>query len=105
MYAIIKTGGKQYRVKEGDVIDVELLNGNGSSEVTFNEIVMLNSGNALKIGTPFLQGATVKGEILEKVKAKKLIIFKYKKRKNCRVKNGHRQKHSRVKITSIKGEG
>ena len=104
MYAIIKTGGKQYRVSEGDVIDVELLNGKDTDQVTFNEVVMLNSGNAVKVGTPFLAGATVQGEVVAEAKGKKLIIFKYKKRKRNKVKNGHRQKYSRVKITGIKGE-
>jgi len=103
MYAIIKTGGKQYRVKEGDTIDIELLNGLTSNEVSFNEILMINTGNNVKVGNPTLQEATVKGELIENVKDKKIIVFKYKKRKNNRVKNGHRQKLSRVKITAIEG--
>jgi len=103
MYAIIKTGGKQYRVKEGDTIDIELLNGLTSNEVSFNEILMMNTGNNVKVGNPTLQEATVKGELIENVKDKKIIVFKYKKRKNNRVKNGHRQKLSRVKITAIEG--
>lgn len=101
MYAIIKTGSKQYRVKEGDVIDVELLSA-GDTHTEF-ETLLLNTGNAIKVGTPSVAGASVKGEILAEVKGKKEIVYKYKRRKNCRVKNGHRQKLSRVKITEISG--
>lgn len=103
MYAIIKSGGKQYRVKEGDIIDVELLTGLKSNEVKFNDILMLNTGNSVKMGAGALKNATVKGELVENFKDKKLIIFKYKKRKNCKRKNGHRQNLSRVKITAIEG--
>lgn len=104
MYAIIKTGSKQYKVKEGDVIDVELLGGD-SKEVQFKDIVLLNSGNAIKMGASSLAGALVKGEVLGVVKDKKLIVYKYKRRKNCRRTNGHRQKLSRVRITAVAAEG
>lgn len=102
MYAIIMTGGKQYRVKEGEVIDVELLK-DPSSNVSFDTVLMLNTGNAIKVGSPTVAGAKVEGELLGETKDKKLIVYKYKRRKNSRVKNGHRQKHSRVKITKIVG--
>lgn len=103
MYAIIRTGSKQYRVKPGDVIDIERISQNESSEVVFDEVLLLSGSNAVKVGTPTVNGALVKGELIAEVKDQKLIVFKYKKRKNCRTKNGHRQKLSRVKITEIVG--
>lgn len=103
MYAIIKTGGKQYRVKEGDVIDIELLQGLNSNEVQFSNILMLHTGNSVKMGPAALKSALVRGELIANVKGEKLIVFKYKKRKNCKVKNGHRQNLSRVRITAIEG--
>ncbi len=105
MYAIIETGSKQYQVKLGDMIDVELLTGNGSHEVVFEKVLLINSGNAVKVGKPVVSGAAVKGEIIEQIKDEKLIIFKYKRRKNSKTKKGHRQKLSRVKITAIEGGG
>jgi large subunit ribosomal protein L21 len=101
MYAIIKTGGKQFRVKEGDTIDVELLGASG--DVTFNEVILLSKDNSFKLGTPTVSGVHVTGEILGEHKEKKVLIYKYKKRKNCRVRNGHRQRLSRVRIKSIVG--
>lgn len=105
MYAIIETGSKQYQVKQGDMIDVELLNGNGSHEVVFEKVLLLSSGNNVKVGTPSVSGVTVKGEIVGQIKDEKLIVFKYKRRKNQKTKKGHRQKLSRVKITAIEGGG
>ncbi|MBS0585295.1 MAG: 50S ribosomal protein L21 [Verrucomicrobia bacterium] len=101
MYAIIKSGSKQFRVKEGDLIDVELLGDSG--EVTFKDVVLFSNGNSIKVGSPMLSGVTVTGEIVGEFKEKKLLIYKYKKRKNCRVRNGHRQRVSRVRIKSILG--
>lgn len=103
MYAIIETGSKQYQVKEGDFIDVELLNGEGSSEVVFSRVLLVNNGNSIKVGKPCVDGVSVKGEIIEQVLGEKLIAFKYKRRKNYHRKKGHRQKYSRVKITAIEG--
>jgi len=100
MYAIIKTGGKQYRVKQGDVIDVELLKVDGNA-VDFNEVLLLNTGTEVKIGAPVLTECTVTGELLGQVKGPKVVAFKYRRRKSSRRKVGHRQKYSRVKITSI----
>ena len=102
MYAIVKTGGKQYKVKEGDTIDVELLQEkDNSKEIIFNEVLMLNTGTDIKVGSPVIAGAQVKAKILNQIKDKKLIVFKYKRRKNCKTKKGHRQKLSRIQITSI----
>lgn len=105
MYAIIETGSKQYKVQQGDMIDVELLTGNGSHEVVFEKVLLLNNGNKVQVGKPEVAGATVKGEIVGQVKDEKLIVFKYKRRKNSKTKKGHRQKLSRVKITAIEGGG
>lgn len=102
MYAIIETGGKQYRVEEGDVIDVELLKAESGSEVTFKAL-FLNTGKAIKVGKPNVDGCEVVGEAVQEVKGPKVVNFKYKKRKNYRRKVGHRQKYSRIKIKSIKG--
>lgn len=100
MYAIIATGGKQYTVQEGDVIDVELL-GTESSQITFSDIVFLSDGKAPHVGAPYVPGCSVLGECIGEVKGPKVIAFKYKKRKNYRRTVGHRQKYSRVKITKI----
>ncbi|MCF7806817.1 MAG: 50S ribosomal protein L21 [Simkaniaceae bacterium] len=103
MYAIIRSGSKQYRVQEGDTIDVELLESQEGQTVEFDEILFYNNGSDIKVGTPHISGFTVEGEILDEVKGPKVIAFKYKMRKSSRKKVGHRQKYSRVKITKIKG--
>lgn len=103
MYAIIKTGNKQYRVKEGDVIDVQKLPGENSAAVKFEEVLLLCNGDTITVGAPHLPGAFVKGEIVEHFKDEKIYVFKYKKRKNCRRGKGHRQQLSRVRITGIEG--
>jgi len=99
MYAIIETGGKQYRVQEGDVLDVELLHADG--EVKFDKVLMVHAGHAPKIGLPHLPKCSVEAEVLETSKGPKVIAFKYKKCKNYRRTVGHRQKYSRVKIKKI----
>lgn len=99
MYAIIETGGKQYRVQEGDVLDVELLHADGN--VKFDKVLMINDGHAPKIGLPHLPKCCVEAEVLEMSKGPKVIAFKYKKCKNYRRTVGHRQKYSRVKIKKI----
>jgi large subunit ribosomal protein L21 len=103
MYAIIETGGKQFRVEKGDVIDVELLASDTSGKVEFKNVLLINSGKAVKIGTPHIANSAVKGELLQEVRGPKVIAFKYKKRKHIRRKVGHRQHYSRVKITDIIG--
>lgn len=102
MYAIIKTGGKQYRVSKDDVIDVELLKKENGEEVTFDEVLLFNDGKSSKIGAPVVQGCSVLGESLGLTKGPKVVAFKYKKRKSFRKKIGHRQKYTRVKIKDIK---
>lgn len=100
MYAIIQTGGKQYRVEKGDIIEVELLS-QDQGAVEFKKVLLYSNGEAVKIGTPHLNKFFVRGEILGEIKASKVIAFKYKRRKNYRRKVGHRQKYSRVKIIDI----
>lgn len=105
MYAIIEVGGKQFRVEEGDVIDVELLKSMTEGTVEFKNILLLNNGSSIRVGLPILDTCNVVGEYLEEVKGPKVIAYKYKKRKNYRRKVGHRQKYSRVKITKIEEKG
>ena len=104
MYAVIKTGGKQYRVQEGDVITIEKLNANVGDKVEFDEVLVLGEGADIKVGTPFLDGVKVFGTVTENGKGKKVIIFKYKSKKDYRKKQGHRQPYTLVEITSIAGK-
>lgn len=99
MYAIIATGGKQYRVQEGDELDVELLHAEGA--FTFDNVLFFTDGTTPRVGQPHVPGCTVHAEILGMEKGPKVIAFKYKRRKNYRRTVGHRQKYSRVKITKI----
>jgi large subunit ribosomal protein L21 len=99
MYAIIATGGKQYRVSEGDVIHIEKLENEVDDEVTFP--VLLLGGKELKVGKPYVEGASVVGKVLKQVKGEKIIVFKFKSKKNYRRKAGHRQLYTRVQITTI----
>jgi large subunit ribosomal protein L21 len=99
MYAIIETGGKQYRVQEGDVIDVELLHAEGN--VKFDKVLMFHDGNTPTIGRPHLEKCAVHAEVIGLAKGPKVIAFKFKRCKNTRRTVGHRQKYSRVKITKI----
>ena len=101
MYAIIKTGAKQHKVSEGDVLSVEKLAGEKGTEVVFNEVLMVSGGETVKIGKPFVEGATVVGEIVKQTKGPKVLIGKYKKRKGFRKKTGHRQELTSMKIKKI----
>ena len=100
MYAVIVSGGKQYRVSQGDVIYVEKLDQEVDSKVNF-DVLMLGSEEGAEIGTPTLAGAKVEGKVLAQVKGEKIIIFKYKSKKNYHRKAGHRQQYTKVEITSI----
>ena len=100
MYAIIKTGGKQYRVQQGDEFRVEKLNAEVGDKVVFDQVVAVG-GDKLVAGTPFVDGYAVEAEVLEQGKADKVIIYKYKAKKDYRRKNGHRQPYTLVKITGI----
>ena len=100
MYAVIKTGGKQYKVASGDVVKLEKIAGEEGKEVVFNEVLALND----VIGTPLVSGATVKATVLKQARDAKVIVFKKKRRQNYRRKNGHRQNITIVKITDIIGK-
>jgi len=102
MYAVIKTGGKQYRVTEGEVLNVEKLAGEVGSRVELAEVLAVGEGEGMKIGTPTVEGASVVAEIVEQGKGKKVIIFKKKRRKGYTKKQGHRQLFTGLKITEIK---
>jgi len=102
MYAVIKTGGKQYRVQQGDQLRVEKLPGSVGDTVTFDEILLVaGEGAALQIGTPNLAGAKVEAKIVAQDRAKKIIVFKFKRRKNYRRKAGHRQPFTALQIVGI----
>lgn len=101
MYAIIRTGGKQYKVSEGDYLLVEKLDSEIGAEVSF-DVLMLSDGETVKVGKPLVTDASVKAEVIEHGKAKKVIVFKYKPKKNYRKKQGHRQPFTKIKITSVK---
>ena len=101
MYAVIKTGGKQYKVSAGDLLKVEKLDGAVGDTIELNEVLMVG-GEEVKIGTPLLPDAKVVAQIVEQGKDKKILVFKAKRRKNSRKKYGHRQPLTRLKITEIK---
>ena len=101
MYAVIKTGGKQYRVQQGDVIFVEKLNAQADEAVTFDEVLLVGEADQTKVGTPVVDGAKVEGKVLSQVKSKKIVVYKYKAKKNERKKQGHRQPYTKVEITAI----
>jgi large subunit ribosomal protein L21 len=100
MYAVIRTGGKQYRVSQGDTLRIEKLPGDVGSSITFAEVLMLG-GEKLSVGKPLIKGAKVSAQIVAQDRAKKIIVFKMRRRKNYRRKNGHRQWFTEVKITGI----
>ena len=100
MYAIIATGGKQYRVSQGDVIYVEKLDQDVDTTVSFDVLMVSNDGE-VKVGSPVIEGAKVEGKVLGQVKGEKIIVYKYKSKKNYHRKNGHRQPYTKVEITAI----
>ena len=102
MFAIIRTGGKQYRVEKGDTIVVEKLEAQSGDKITLNDVLMLGGDKAPKMGAPTVKGASVAAEVVEDVRGPKLVVFKKKRRKNHRRKNGHRQDLVKLKITDIK---
>ena len=101
MYAVIQTGGKQYRVQQGDVIFVEKIDSQADEAVTFDQVLLVGDGEATKIGAPTVAGAKVEGKVLAQVKGKKIVVYKYKAMKNERKKQGHRQPYTKVEITAI----
>ena len=100
MYAIIATGGKQYKVAEGDIIKVEKLGVEAGQSYTFDQVLAV-SGDELKVGTPVVEGATVEASVIGDGKAKKVIVYKYKRKTGYHKKNGHRQPFTKVEIKAI----
>ena len=103
MYAVIKTGGKQYRVVANDVLDIEKLDGEAGSTLEFTDVLMVGEGKSVTVGTPLVAGAKVTAELVAQTRGPKLIAFKKRRRKNSRRKKGHRQDLTRVRITDIVG--
>jgi len=101
MYAIIETGGKQYRVTEGDIISVEKLNEEVGKTISIKEVIVVEKANDTLIGAPYVAGATVKAEVVENGKADKVVIYKYKAKKDSKKKQGHRQPYTKLQIKSI----
>ncbi|MBN2804791.1 MAG: 50S ribosomal protein L21 [Deltaproteobacteria bacterium] len=101
MYAVVATGGKQYRVNEGDRVKVEKLVGDSGAKVVLDQVLMLGDGEKSKIGAPLLAGAKVEAEIVDQGRGKKIVVFKFKKRKKYRKKQGHRQSFTELRITKI----
>ena len=101
MYAIIETGGKQYKVSEGDVVFIEKLEAAEGEAVTFDKVLVVADGENVTIGTPAVAGATVSAKVEKQGKAKKIYVFKMKRKKNERTKKGHRQPYTKVEITKI----
>ena len=102
MYAVIKTGGKQYRVSEGDLVRIEKISGEIGELIEFEEVLLVAQGDQVDIGRPCLKDSKVIGEIVEHGKVKKIVIFKSKRRKGYRKKQGHRQQHTILKIKEIR---
>lgn len=103
MYAIIETGGKQYKVQEGDIVYVEKLNLEEGEAVSFEKVLLMSSETGLTPGKPYVDGAKVEGTVLANGKSKKIIVYKYKAKKNIRNKKGHRQPFTKVQIDKIIG--
>lgn len=100
MYAIFETGGKQYKAEKGDIVFVEKLDGEPGKQISFDALVVAD-GDDIQIGTPTVKGAKVRAKIVEHGKAKKVVTFKYKPKRNYRKKQGHRQPFTKIRITSI----
>ncbi len=103
MYAIIETGGKQYKVSEGDIIFIEKLDVNAGDTVTFDSVKAISKGDDFKVGAPTVEGATVTANVVANGKGKKIYVIKYKSKKNEKKKIGHRQPYTKVQITAING--
>ena len=103
MYAIIETGGKQYKVSEGDVVFVEKLDVEAGAAVTISKVLVVANGDDIKVGTPYVEGATVEASAVKNGKDKKIIVYKYKAKKGYHKKQGHRQPYTKLEITKING--
>ncbi|HWQ75047.1 MAG TPA: 50S ribosomal protein L21 [Syntrophomonas sp.] len=103
MYAIIETGGKQYKVVEGEMVKVEKLEAGVGDKITLDQVLMIGDDNGSKIGNPLVEGAKITAAVLEQGRGKKIVVYKYKKRKNQRKKQGHRQAYTKLLIEKIEG--
>ncbi len=101
MYAIIETGGKQYKVENGDVIYIEKLNAEADSTVTFDKVIAIGADDGIKVGAPFVDGASVEAKVVKNGKGKKIVVATYKPKKNEKRKMGHRQPYTKVEISAI----
>ena len=101
MYAVIETGGKQYKVEAGDVLYVEKLAVEENADVTFDKVIAVGTDDCIKVGKPYVEGATVTAKALKNGKAKKIVVFTYKPKKNEKRKKGHRQPYTKVEISAI----
>ncbi|MDR0879545.1 MAG: 50S ribosomal protein L21 [Clostridioides sp.] len=101
MYAVVKTGGKQYKVSEGDVLFVEKLDANTGDTVTLNEVLVCSKDGELKVGAPVVEGVSVEAKVLEQGRAKKILVYKYKAKKDYRRKQGHRQSYTKLVVEKI----
>lgn len=101
MYAIIVTGGKQYKVENGDVVFIEKLDVEADSEITFDKVIAIGADDGIKVGTPYVDGATVTAKVIKNGKGKKVVVATYKPKKNEKRKMGHRQPYTKVEISAI----
>jgi large subunit ribosomal protein L21 len=101
MYAIIETGGKQYKVEAGDVLFIEKLDVEADSEVTFDKVIAVGADDGIKVGAPYVDGASVSAKAIKNGKGKKIVVMTYKPKKNAKRKMGHRQPYTKVEISSI----
>ena len=101
MYAVVEWGGKQYKVEEGKFLEVEKIDGEEGSLVVFDKVLLFSDGEKIHVGTPYIEGMEVRATLDEQKKGKKVVVFKYRRRHKYRVKTGHRQKLSKVKIDKI----
>ena len=104
MYAIIRDRGMQYRVEEGQVVEVALLNADPGDQLELGEVLMLGGGDNIQVGSPLIEGAKVLAKVLDSTKGDKIIVFKYKNKKRYRRRTGHRQQYTRIAISSIVGQ-
>ena len=101
MYAIIETGGKQYKVEAGDVIYIEKLDVEADADITFDKVIAIGGDDGIKVGAPYVEGASVSAKAVKNGKAKKIVVFTYKPKKNAKRKMGHRQPYTKVQISAI----
>ena len=104
-FAIIETGGKQYKVSASKILEIEKLNAKVGETIKFNNVLLLNDSKSTEIGNPSIEGATVEAKLLDNVKDRTILVFHKRRRKNSRKKNGHRQQHSKIQITKILAKG